>query len=316
MAKTTSIEKRELIVAYKITQDATYEETAEAFGVGPATVGRHLRLKRENNDVSPKKQGGFRGTRTVESFSLAIGVVLHMIPDATLKEISNLIFDQFGERFCQSTIRNFMLRRGITRKKKTIYAAEQDRPDVKEARESWDFTSYKGESCFFIDETGAATDFTRTHGRCSKGQRLVSKIPHGHYKNCTCIAALTANGMVACRSYDRPMNSKILKEYVENELKPHLFPGAVVIWDNCSPHRNAEVRRIIESTGAKLVFLPPYSPDFNPIEMAFSKLKAYLRKMEFRCVKTLLEKLESISELYSPDECKSYIISSKCVLSH
>ncbi len=276
---------------------------------------RIVRLKRLGESLDPLPRGGYRKKRTVHSYSLEIGVILHFFPDATLKEIANHLNEHMREKFCESTIRNFLISRGITRKKKTVYAAEQDRPDVKEARENWDCKSFKAEDCFFVDETGAATDFTRTHGRSLKGKRLVAKVPHGHYKNCTCIAALTTEGMVACKSYDRPMNSEILKEYVETELKPKLFPGAIVIWDNCSPHKNAEVRKIIESTGARLVFLPPYSPNFNPIEMAFSKLKADLRKKEIRCVTTLLKYLEKIGKLYTPQECKNYIISSNYQLS-
>ena len=315
MAKTVSIEKRELLVAYQNEKKRTYEDTASFFGVGKATVSRHIRLKRETGKVLPKPQGGYRGKKTVESYSFEIGVLLHFIPDATLKEIANRLHDYTGAKFCESTIRNFMIRRNISRKKKTVFAAEQDRPDVQEAREQWDCESFKSEDCFFVDESGAKTNLTRTHGRSLKGTRLVAKVPQGHYKNCTCIAALTVNGMVACKSYDKPMNSELLKDYVKTELKPRLYPGAIVIWDNCPPHKNAEVREIIESTGAKLIFLPPYSPDLNPIEKAFSKLKAELRKMEIRCVETLLKYLEKIDKLYTPQECKNYIKSSNYLLS-
>ena len=119
--------------------------------------------------------------------------------------------------------------------------------------------------------SGAKTNLTRTQGRSLKGTRLVEKVPQGLYKNCTCIAALKVNGMVVCKSYDKPVNFELLKVYVKTELKPRLYPRAIVIWDHCPPHKNAEVKAIIESTGAKLIFLPPYSSDLNPIERAFSK---------------------------------------------
>lgn len=184
------------------------------------------------------------------------GVVLHMIPGATIKEISHLVFDLLGESFCESTIRNFMVRRELTGKKDHIRGWTRS-PWCKSSTRELGLSEFQGRKLLFYRWDGATTDFTRTQGRCLKGQGLESKIPHRHYKNCTCVAALTANGMVACKSYDWLMNSGILKEYVENEIKPHWFHRAVVIWDNCSPRRNAEVRRIIESTGAKLVFWPP-----------------------------------------------------------
>ena len=112
------------------------------------------------------------------------------------------------------------------------------------------------------------------------------------------------------------MNSETLIEYVDKVLKPFLYPGAKVIWDNCPPHKNSEVRKIIESTGAKLIFLPPYSPDFNPIEMLFSKVKSLLRKEKIRRVEPLLEYLESIHKLVSTEECRNNIFSSNYKQSH
>lgn len=112
------------------------------------------------------------------------------------------------------------------------------------------------------------------------------------------------------------MNSETLIDYVDKVLKPFLYPGAKVIWDNCPPHKNSEVRKIIESTGAELIFLLPYSPDFNPIEMFFSKAKSKLRKAKIRCVDLLLEYLESMHEIVTTEECKNHILSSNYTLSH
>ena len=165
MAKTVSIEKRELLVAYQTEKKRTYEDTASKFGVGKATVSRHIKQKRETGKVLLKPQGGYRGKKTVECYSWEIGVLLHFIPDAKLKEIANRLHDYTSANLCERTIRNFMIRRNISRKKKPIFAAEQDRPNVQEAREQWDCESFKSEDCFFVDESGAKNNLTRTHGR-------------------------------------------------------------------------------------------------------------------------------------------------------
>ena len=130
----------------------------------------------------------------------------------------------------------------------------------------------------FIDETWTATNMTRSHGRCAKGERLRMGFPHGHRKTTTLVAGLRMTGMVAPMVLDGPINGDWFEAYVTRVLVPELKPGDVVIMDNLSSHKRASVRERIEAAGTTLRFLPPYSPDFNPIEKAFSKLKAMLRK--------------------------------------
>ena len=136
----------------------------------------------------------------------------------------------------------------------------------------------------FIDETWTTTNMTRSHGRCAKGERLRMGVPHGHRKTTTLVAGLRMTGMVAPMVLDGPINGDWFEAYVTHVLVPDLRPGDVVIMDNLSSHKRASVRELIEAAGATLRFLPPYSPDFNPIEKAFSKLKAMLRKAEERTV--------------------------------
>jgi transposase len=150
----------------------------------------------------------------------------------------------------------------------------------------------------FIDETWAKTNMTRTHGRCAVGQRLVAKVPHGHWKTLTFVAGLRCDGIVAPCVFDRPINAISFLAWVIQFLVPTLRPGDVVIMDNLSSHKAAAVRRAIRSAGAKLIFLPPYSPDLNPIEEAFSQLKTLLRKENARtlaqtstCIGRLLDQV-------------------------
>ncbi len=154
-------------------------------------------------------------------------------------------------------------------------AIEQDRADVLSAREDW----FNGQldldpaRLVFIDETWTATNMTRSHGRCSRGERLRMGYPHGHRKTTTLVAGLRMTGMVAPMVLDGPINGDWFEAYVRKILVPDLGRGDVVIMDNLSSHKRASVREAIEAAGARLMFLPPYSPDFNPIEKAFARLR-------------------------------------------
>ena len=156
--------------------------------------------------------------------------------------------------------------------KKTAHAAEQDRPDILRQRSEW----FEGQldldpdRLVFIDETWASTKMARTHGRAPRGARLRSPIPHGHWKTTTFVAALRNSGMVAPMVLDGPINAVAFQAYVDQVLVPELRPGDIVVMDNLGSHKGAGVRTAIEAVGAELLYLPPYSPDFNPIENAFA----------------------------------------------
>lgn len=141
----------------------------------------------------------------------------------------------------------------------------------------------------FIDEFGAATHMARTHGRGPRGQRVVDKIPHGHWKTLSTVAAMSVQGIRTAVSYDGAMNRECFVGFVEQFLVPTLRPGQVVILDNLPAHKSIEVDRLIEAAGARVLPLPPYSPDFNPIEMAISKTKTLLRKEAARTIDDLID---------------------------
>jgi transposase len=160
---------------------------------------------------------------------------------------------------------------------------------VKERRDEWKAQqpTLDSESFVFVDETWASTNMTRSHGRCPRGERLVMEVPHGHWKTTTFVVGLRASGLVAPTVVDGPMTGDVFVAYVQQQLVPTLRPGDVVVMDNLSSHKRSEVRPAIEAAGAELRYLPPYSPDLNPIERAFSKLKAKLRAAEKRTVSEL-----------------------------
>ncbi len=148
----------------------------------------------------------------------------------------------------------------------------------------------------------------RRYGRAPRGQRLRAAIPHGHWKTTTFVAGLRVTGMTAPLVFDGPINAQVFEAYVEQFLAPTLRPGDVVIMDNLSNHKGPKVRAMIEAAGASLRYLPPYSPDFNPIEKAFAKLKALLRKAAERTVEGLWSAIGRCVDLFSPGECQNYFV--------
>jgi transposase len=189
-----------------------------------------------------------------------------------------------------------------------VRAAEQDRPDVAAARVAWarDQAKLDPDRLVFIDETGASTNLARLRGRAPRGQRLVGKIPHGHWKTTTFVAGLRATALTAPGVIDGPMNGDTFLAYVEQILAPSLKPGDIVVMDNLSAHKVAGVRQAIEAAGARLLYLPPYSPDFNPIEQLFAKLKALLRKAAERSVDGLWNRIATLLDAFTPNECANY----------
>ena len=179
---------------------------------------------------------------------------------------------------------------------------------MKAAREAWFEGQPDLDPCklIFIDETGASTKMARLRGRAKRGHRCRAAIPHGHWKTTTFTAGLSLNGMVAPMVLDGPMNGEAFLAYIRQVLVPVLRKGDIVIMDNLPAHKVTGVRQAIEAAGARLLYLPPYSPDFNPIEMAFAKLKAALRKAAARTIPELWDSIAEAIEQFRPQECVNH----------
>jgi transposase len=188
--------------------------------------------------------------------------------------------------------------------------AEQSRPDVARRRARW--KRYQGRIApsrlVFIDETWAKTNMAPLRGWCAKGRRLAARVPHGHWKTLTFIAALRADAVTASCVFDGPINAVSFLAYVEQALIPTLKPGDVVILDNLGSHKGNAVRQAIRDAGARLLFLPPYSPDLNPIEQVFAKLKHLLRKAAKRTVDDTWRAIGDLMNCFPPDECGRYLV--------
>lgn len=190
-----------------------------------------------------------------------------------------------------------------------LRAAEQDRPDVLAPREQWraEMPEWDPERPVFLDETSATTTMTRRYGRSPRGELLIMPEPHGHWKTSTFVAALRIDGLIAPTVVDGAMNGDFFEAYVERQLIPTLRPGDVVVMDHRSSHKRASIRKAIEAAGCTRKYLPPYSPDLNPIEQAFSQVKSLLRKARERTVAGLWEFFGRLPDAFTPQECRNFI---------
>ena len=202
-----------------------------------------------------------------------------------------------GVRCALSTLCGALKQMGFSFKK-TIHAAEQDRPDVALRRDQWRSWSrdIDPKRLVFIDETWAKTNMIRLRGRAPRGQRLIDKTPHGHWQTTTLIAALGIEGMQCSTVVDGAVNGDVFEAFVEQVLVPQLKPGDIVVMDNLSSHKRARIRELIEEQQAELRYLPPYSPDLNPIEMVFSKIKQLLRTLGARTRDVLWSSMQTVLE--------------------
>jgi transposase len=193
--------------------------------------------------------------------------------------------------------------------KKHLRAEEQDRKDIAEARRTWAELqpTLDPSRLIFLDETWATTNMSPTRGWALKGERLVCAVPHGHWNTTTFLCGLRTSGLVAPLVLDSAINGPAFLAYVRQFLTRELSPGDVVVLDNLSSHKVGGVRETIEARGATLLYLPPYSPDLNPIELAFSKLKRLLRDAAERTVEALWRTIGRLLERFTPQECENYI---------
>jgi transposase len=192
-------------------------------------------------------------------------------------------------------------------------ASECARPDIRANRDLWidrrqPRMRQEPQRLVFVDETSVNTKMVRLRGRCLRGQRLRGQAPFGHWATQTFIAALRTQGLTAPWVINKAMDRTAFDLWVETQLAPTLSKGDVVILDNLAVHKSAKAAQCLKNIGAWFLFLPPYSPDLNPIEMAFAKLKAHLRKTAARTIQDLWKALGDICDLFSPDECWNYLL--------
>jgi transposase len=308
MPRPYSLDLRERVVRF-VEEGHSRRAAAAHFKVSVSFVVNLVAAFRRRGSLAPKPSGGRRHAKLNAHRTFLLAQVAERA-DITMPELAAELAAATGEKADPASLSRWLIRAGY-RFKKTLRASEQDRLDVKQAREEW--TSVRQpkmrlepQRLVFLDETGTTTKMTRLRGRSLKGRRLVSKAPFGHWKTQTFVAGLRCGALTAPFVIDAPMNRLIFETYVETQLAPALKPGDVVILDNLPAHKSAAAEKTIRARGAWLLFLPPYSPDLNPIEMAFAKLKALLRARAVRTIDALWRAIGEICDLFSPEECQNY----------
>ena len=193
-------------------------------------------------------------------------------------------------------------------KKKSLRAQEQDTPENRQRREAWQerIKPIDPRQLVFVDESGATTEMTRRYGRAPRGERVREATPAGHWSTLTLLGAMSTEGLLATMTVESPTDGDIMRAYLEQVLCPRLQPGQIVVMDNLSAHKVPGVRELIEATGAKLLYLPPYSPDFNPIEHCWGKVKQKLRSLKARTVDALEQAISEAIATITPDNASAW----------
>jgi transposase len=259
--------------------DATLKQIAERFLVSVAFVARLLQLHRATGSVEPRPHGGGHPAVLTPQDLERLREFIRDRPDATLEECRR----HLGSSCSLATISRALFRLGLPRKKKVPRAAERDSPEVREQRRAFckALAGTDPRRLVFVDECGANTAMTRRYGRAPAGQRVYTDAP-GHWESITLTCGLRLSGPTAAFAFPGATNTDMFETYVEEVLVPELRPGDVVIWDNIKPHQSEEAVEAVEAAGARVVPLPPYSPDLTPIEEMVSKVKEVIRAIAAR----------------------------------
>ena len=183
---------------------------------------------------------------------------------------------------------------------------------MQQEREAWLAAqpSLDATKLVFLDETWLSTNMARRHGRCPRGQRLKAAIPYGHWKTTTFLGGLCHHGLIGPLVLDGPIDAESFRAYVEQFLAPALRPGQIVIMDNLATHKVPGIREGIEAVGARVLYLPRYSPDFNPIEQLFAQMKSALRKAAARTLEALWTAVAEAIHQIKPEQCRNYLLHS------
>jgi transposase len=294
---------RERIVAAVERGGHTLRALAKLFMVDQSVIVRLRQRKRQTGSIAPKPHGGGKPPKLDEAALARLRDLIQKQPDATLAELRR----DLGIPCGLSTLHRAVQRLGLTRKKKSLHADEQNTPRVQAARDR--FAANLGDvdpaHLVYVDETGATTSMTRTHGRAPAGARVVASAPGG-WESLTLLTGLRLSGVVAPWAFQGATDRLAFETYVEEVLAPTLERGDVVVWDNLRAHQSAAARAAVEARGATVQPLPPYSPDLNPIEEMFAKAKSFLRSAAARTTDTLIDTFAIALDLVTPGDINGW----------
>jgi transposase len=304
MARAYSLDLRERVVG-AVAAGQSCRSVAKTFLVSVASVVTWSQRHRAVGSPAALTMGGRRPYVVARARDWVLARIAETA-DLTRRALLEELADR-GLVVSYYALWHFLQHEGVTFKK-SLRASEQDRPDVARRRERWKArqATIDPRRLVVVDETWAKTNMTRTHGRCARGQRLVAKAPFGRWRTLTFLAALRCDGLTAPCVIDGPIKGMSFRADVEQVLVPGLKPGDVVVMDNLRSHKGRAVRAAIRAAKAKLFFLPAYSPDLNPIEQAFAKMKTLLRKADARTIEPTWRTIGALLDCFTPTECANY----------
>ncbi|MGE0630731.1 MAG: IS630 family transposase [Hyphomicrobiaceae bacterium] len=304
MTRPLSTDLRERVVA-AVRNGESCRAAASRFGVAVSSVVKWSQRHRATGSVAPRKMGGYRKP-LLDPHRAFILERIRQTPHLTLHGLKDELAAR-GVKVSHNAVWLFLRREGL-RFKKTLFALEQARADIARRRKRWRSrqASLDPRRLVFIDETWIKTNMAPLRGWGRKGDRLRAYTPHGHWRTLTFLGALRCDGLTAPCVFDGPINGECFRAYVQQQLVPVLKPGDIVVMDNLGSHKSAVLRQIIEATGARLRYLPPYSPDLNPIEQAFAKIKHWMRMAQKRTVDDVWRHIGSLVTTIGSRECSAY----------
>jgi transposase len=291
------LDLRERVAAAVENAEGSFREIARRFRVSLSFVARLMQRRRQTGGLAPQPHGGGRAPALDEPARQRLRTLLRAQPDLTLAELRQRLGLSCSLVALWRTLRQLK----ITRKKKDLHHDERDRPDIQQQRADFSevVAELDPEQLVFVDESGATTVMTRTYGRAPAGERVPGSVP-GDWESVTMIAGLRLSGVVAPWVFVGATDTAAFETWVVEGLVPELEPGDVVIWDNLSPHKSERAQRAVESAGARVLPLPPHSPDLTPIEEMWSKVKEALRALAERTVQRLVRAIGTALQSVTP----------------
>lgn len=294
------------ILAFYDAGEGTRQDIADRYKVSLGVVKKLLSRRKQTGDISCWYTHCGRKPYFTEAFRKKIRKPLSKQPDLTLEQIREALNLE-----CSLPAIHYVLKDMNLSLKKTLHASEQEREDVVKARAEWVAAQdlLDPHRLVFIDEAGAKTNMIRLYGRAEKGKRIVDFAPHGYWCTTTMICSVRLDGSIACMAVDGPTTGDVFRAFVKYVLVPSLRPGDIVILDNLASQKNQAALELIELAGAEARFLPPYSPDLDPIEKIWSKVKQILRSMKARTQETLIATIACALECVTQEDARGWFTS-------
>ena len=307
--KAYSLDFRKKIVDTYFKEPISQRKLAKRFGVALSFVEKLLKQLRETGDLAPKPYGGGPKPKLNATHLALVTTLVEADNDATLEELCQQLKEKTTITISRSTMGRVLQQLNLSRKKKTLHATEKDTPRVQLARvDYWrKIRDIAPENLVFIDETGVNLAMIRLYARSPRGQRAIGNRPQRRGKNVSLVDALTLRGPIAVTTILGSMDGLTFEAYLICRVIPNLWPGACLILDNSSTHKESEeIKSALEEVGAQLIYLPPYSPDFSPIEPFWSKVKTILKSIGARTYNTLAEGIKFAYQQISSEDIHNW----------